>query len=218
VTNRIITAMLSLLMCAMLFCSCYNAEKPTVTKEPSTVIADEAKTSESYTTVCEGKGYVVLDIGSQKDGNYLYRIIDGNGSIVREEKTFRDPRVTKVNDSLIGLMVSYGTGFSTEKTFYYDTETEQMSKDFNCVLTETEEIVVCGDRDRLHFYGIFDDSFHQEITDFKYPIAQIGDIPFQKVELSEEENSITVTYLTGVYDPKKGLYPHSVTESISIDF
>ncbi|MBE6713624.1 MAG: hypothetical protein E7580_08995 [Ruminococcaceae bacterium] len=212
----------AVILFVFLFSACAQEESQVSTTLPSETAgevsdketAGKASDDGDWKILFEGKGYVVLDTGLNPDGSYLYRIFDQNGKVVREDRVFRPPQISHLSETAFGVRISYGTGFSTAKTFYYDTKTDQMTEDFSCVLTQTDSRIVCADMEQLIVRSIFDESYYCEIKDFQNSPAKIEDIPFQKAEFTQDEKGVTVTYLTGEYDPKKDLYPYRVTETI----
>ena len=209
-----IIAVLAIVPIVIALVSCGYKDAPQTTTTP---LGEAMQTGAYPQTIYESDHCVVLDTGSEADGNYLYRILDHNGKIVKEQKTFHQPQVISLTDTIFGVCVSFGTGASAAKTFYYNTENGEMSKDFPCVLAQTTSFVVCGEQDRLIISSIFDGALYYEIDAFQYPPAMISDIPFQTAELSDDESSITVTYLTGEYNWEKGLFPYQVTETIQLN-
>jgi len=148
---------------------------------------------ENLYVVEEAKHYEIL----KKGFDYYYYIYDDNRAIVYMSGfDFKMPKVTMVNDDIIKFRTQVGTGIGTSTTFYYNSKRDVLSRWFNSVYDETDEVVVFSYYKKLIVRDIFDKTiYYREFTEFN----NISDItePFITVEFTNDGKSMEVTYFTG---------------------
>lgn len=128
-------------------------------------------------------------------GRYsLCRFYDLEGNLIKEEYTGREPHIVQLNENVVGYWIQGGTGPSTRWSYFYDGTSGTISKGFTWFLDATPDKVVCGNIEGVTVYSIFDDSYCYEITDFEYPLPELGVESVIDAELSEDGKSVVVKY------------------------
>jgi len=143
----------------------------------------------------DAKYYMLL----QGDNRYYYYLIyDENRNIVDEGGSYwRSPEISMINDSIVRIRTQAGTGVSTSSTFYYNAKKDVISRRFNSVYDQTDELIVFSHYRKLIVRDIFDKTvYYKEFSIFNAELADSVD-PFIDAEFINSGKQIKVTYLSG---------------------
>lgn len=142
----------------------------------------------------EEKHYILL----QGDGNYYYYIYDDDKEVVKEGGFYwRKPNISMVNNNIVKFYTQAGTGISTATSFYYNVEKDVLSRWFNSVYDETDELLVFSDHKKIIVRNIFDKTaYYREFTKFNNELSDVVE-PFVNAEFINNNKQIKVTHLTG---------------------
>lgn len=137
------------------------------------------------------------------DNCYFYKITDENGTVrFSRSGIIKLPDFNMLNDNLLEVTDQSGTGVSTNWAFYYDAETDKLSKNFNYVLSGTSELVAYCKRDGNEHSIIVQDKFDvsKYCKKFTVTTSSMTDTvvePVISVKFSDDGKSIEVVYLAG---------------------
>ena len=143
----------------------------------------------------------VYSVEKGDDGFYYYQVFDSNNGVICSGKTWKEPEISMINDELLYFSHYEGPTKSCLQGFFYDYTTDTKSEDYTWILDFSEDYVVLGKPDRIIIPSIFGDSYCEEITSFRYPIARVSD-GILAAELVSNGNAIDVTYISAdTYEP-----------------
>ena len=135
---------------------------------------------------------------SYNEGMYYYSIYDVNGNVIYAGNSYNEPEIILHEDNIVSLVIQSGTGPSTRKGLFFDVENSVSSKEFYYVLDYSSGLVVYGDeKSNIVIESVFDDAYYQTIlySQLNNPASDIPDL-IMDGDLSEEKNSVTVTYVS----------------------
>lgn len=137
------------------------------------------------------------------DNVYMYKI-------TAKDKTVRDvvnhstklPNFTMLTDNILEIKGQSGTGLSTTWAYYYDAQTDKLSKHFYYVLaTEGNLIAYCKRENNdigVVVQNIFDvTKYCKRFDEFSSPVSTDCTDQIQSITFSEDSKSIEVVYLSG---------------------
>lgn len=191
--KKLFCFLFSILMIIFCFCGCdaVKDEEQTTDYSDSVPVTKESETveSESY--------YTVIDNG---DFSYTYEIRDMKGNmLLYESQCKRQPHIEMLGDNLLKCMISYGTGNTTNVTFYVNVETGVISEDFMCVYDEhegrTAYYLYVNSKHYMIVQDIFDkEAFYKEI-EITENVLTIE--PVVSCEFSEDGKSLELVCKVG---------------------
>jgi len=159
---------------------------------------DSDDISEIGKVISEGKYYRLI----YSDLEYYFYLYDENQEEVQREGPFhREPNISVRDETLVKFTMQMGTGIGTQWGYYYNAEKDVVSRIFQSIFDETDELVAFGGFirgcDRLIVRNIFDKTvYYCEFTEFSNELAPMID-PFQTVVFINNGKQIEVTYLAG---------------------
>ena len=133
----------------------------------------------------------------EKNGLYSIRIVDPKGVPLAEYGPYgKEPTIEEVG-KLQAVSLQTGTGDATRWTFYYDPRTGQLSEPFMGVLNTDGKLVVyiAPDGKAVCVKEIFG-QYYERFEAFLEDLASTAE-PFIGAELSKNDNSFSLTYLSG---------------------
>ncbi len=177
------------------FCGCTADKAP----DAELTTGDEAEEVSYVRKVLEeNKNYTVINNG---DFTYTYEIRDAKGTmLLYESQCEREPHIEMLSENLLKCMIQFGTGISTQITFYVNVETGVISEDFISVFDEY------NGRTAYHLYqnskhymivrDIFDKDAYYKEFEIKDDIFAIADAVVS-AEFSENGKTLDIVYLAG---------------------
>ena len=153
---------------------------------------------DSIYTVMPNEQYKVTGISIiEKNDLYSIRIIDPKGVLLAEYGPYgKKPTIEEVG-KLRAVSLQTGTGKATRWTIYYDPRTGQLSEPFMGVLNTNGELVVyiAPGGKAVCVSEIFG-QYYERFEAFSEDLASTAE-PFIGAELSKNDNSFSLTYLSG---------------------
>jgi len=159
----------------------------------------EVEADKNAKVITDTKYYKVTRSGYM----YYYWIYDENHQVVKADGPLnKEPHITMANDHLVCFTFSAGPQRATTWSYYYDTDKDVFSRNYDYVLAQYGDLVACGEWNNEQGYivvvrNIFDKTnYYQEITTFKDPFS--GPIePITGAEFINAGTALSVTYQTG---------------------
>ncbi len=130
------------------------------------------------------------------DGVYHLVIFDSEGI---EQFSIDQPKEIKVDEADGALTVftwNAGASAATRYALFLNDQTGKASEPFTYVLGHSDKLVVIGSSDGITVRGIFEGSEEIVIDTFSNELSKTVE-PFVSAELSADEKSVAVTYLSG---------------------
>ena len=131
-----------------------------------------------------------------EDGVYHLVIFDSEGI---EQFSIDQPKEIKVDEADGALTVftwNAGASAATRYTLFLNTSTRELSAPFTYVLDHSDALVVTGSSKSVEVKGIFGGGKDLVIDVFSHELSGAVE-PFVSAELSADEKSVEVTYLSG---------------------
>ena len=148
---------------------------------------------ENETVVEETDNYKIV----LADYLYYYYILDDGELVKTEGPITKRPNITMIEETLIKVVIQGGTGIGTLYGYYYDTAHNSFSQIIPCIRDENKGLVVYTESGKVIVKDIFDKQrYYFEISEFSSPFSKVV-TPITNAELSNDNSSVTVTYLTG---------------------
>ncbi len=131
---------------------------------------------------------------------HFYRILDSNGNTVISETTTRPLSVSIIEDDIIDISISFGSGVCQHQ--YYDIDKNILSELFFDVFATSGELIVHMDVPKenamenrtLVIQNIFDKE--ELFVEYKLDFSNYV-IPIEKIEFLTNSNSLQITYYKG---------------------
>ncbi len=131
-----------------------------------------------------------------EDGVYHLVIFDSEGI---EQFSIDQPKEIKVDEADGALTVftwNAGASAATRYALFLNTSTRELSAPFTYVLDHSDALVVTGSSKSVEVKGIFGGGKDLVIDAFSHELSGAVE-PFVSAELSADEKSVAVTYLSG---------------------
>ncbi len=129
---------------------------------------------------------------------YQYEIFDKDSNVVKTETLSREPEICLLDNSLVKVTVQAGTGLSTQRGYFYDTQSNTFSETFYCIYDQADGKVAYGEAEKVVVADIFNpDNYYWELSNFKEGLADTVAEPIIRAEFLEGGNKLKVVYLAG---------------------
>lgn len=176
-----------LLLCVafVLISGCSQTQEPNESETVTAKIVDSGKYYSVYngelTTVC-------------------YNIYNKKGETVLSEETSRPLKINMINDSIVDIGISMGTGITVHK--YYDANQDLFSQEYTYVVANRNELIAYiaipeknpMENRKIVVQNVFDKNLF--CKEFPMDFSKV-DTPVVKAEFSEDGKSLQITYLSG---------------------
>lgn len=186
---------LLLIVVIITLCGCSEAK----TDEENTEPASQTETVSYVSEIIDISDY--YKITNNGDFTYSYEIYDKSGNVILTENSCkREPHIEMLSENLLKCMLQYGTGISTQITFFVNVETGVISEDFISVFDEYNGRIAHHLYQNSKHYMIVRDIFDKddyykefEIDDDIYAVADA----VVSADFSQDGKKLTVIYLAG---------------------
>ena len=137
------------------------------------------------------------------DFYFYYHVFDTNGNTVLCGRTQRPLKIAVIEQSILDITVSFGTGNSTLLHRFYDSDTNRLSQIYNNVEAIFGELVVFSSQSilkkhLLNIKPIFDPSPNHKTYEFDFASVDPAlESPIKSMELCENGKAILLSYLAG---------------------
>ena len=131
---------------------------------------------------------------------HFYRILDSNGNTVISETTTRPLSVSIIEDDIIDISISFGSGVCQHQ--YYDIDKNILSELFFDVFATSGELIVHMDVSKENSMEnrilVIQNIFDKEVLFVEYKLDFSNYvIPIEKIEILTNSNSLQITYYKG---------------------
>ena len=135
---------------------------------------------------------------------YYCNFCNDKGECVKTDVPFTNvPDVIVVDNDLIRLSYTAGTGVGTQWGYYYDVKENMFSEVFYNIFDQNNGLIVYSDQYKVVIRDIFDKTkYYKEFSNFQYEFSDTVE-PFVDIEFSNQGRNIKVTYLSGIYYQEK---------------